>query len=214
MNPPIEFKVSDPWDYKAHADQPDIIELTDRSFAWISGQGDPNGLDFAQATGALYSLSYAVRMSYRAPEAPAGAGAYVVGVLQGQWDISAADGQFDPAHKERLVWTIMIRQPAFLDQVLFARFRDEARAKAVKKKEVPPVWFDRLEFGLRDGGRVAQILHWGPYDDEPATFARLEAALATRGLQRSGHTHREIYHSDPRKTAPEKMKTILRVALM
>lgn len=208
-----EFKKLDPYDCKAAVDAPDNLDLEPRLFAWIEGQGDPNGPDFALATGALYGLSYAVRMCYRSEPAPKGACAYTVGVLQGRWDLVAGAGMFDPKRKDQLAWAIMIRQPAFCGQALFERFRDEAKAKAAKKGEVDPSWFDRLRFGLRDGGRFAQIMHHGPYADESASFARLEAALASQGLKRKGKHHWELYHSDPRRTAPEKMRTILRVEL-
>jgi hypothetical protein len=208
-----EFKTTDPWDYKAPADKAQVVTLQERRFAWIAGQGDPNGPDFQQATGALYGFSYAVRMSYRGEKPPRDAGPYTVGLLQGRWDIVTGQGGFSPAHKDRLAWIIMIRQPDFLDEALFSRFVEEARVKAAKKGEVDPRWFDGLRFGLRDGGRFAQIMHVGPYDAEPATFALLERSLAEQGAARRNKRHWEIYHGDPRRTKPEKLKTILRVEI-
>ncbi len=206
-----EFKITDPWDYKAPMNMAQILTLPERSFAWIEGEGDPNGPVFAQAVGALYALSYTARMSYRSPKPPKGAASYSVGLLQGRWDIRAGESMFDPKKKEALAWVIMIRQPDFLDKALFRKFVEDARAKIVKKGEADPAWIDRLRFGLRDGGRFAQIMHRGPYDDEPATFARLEEYLAAQGLSRSGKFHWEIYHSDARRTPPERLRTILRV---
>jgi hypothetical protein len=208
-----EFKVTDPWDYKAPTESAQVLTLPERRFVWIEGQGDPNGKNFAQATGALYSLSYAVRMSYRAEKPPEGASAYTVGLLQGKWDLREGETVFDPKRKDKLAWIIMIRQPDFLTTSLFQKFVEEARAKAVKKGEIDPKWFDRLRLGPRDGGRFAQIMHRGPYDEEPGTFARLEGYLAAQGLSRSGKFHWEIYHGDPRRTAPEKLRTLLRVQL-
>jgi hypothetical protein len=106
----------------------------------------------------------------------------------------------------------MIRQPGFLDTSGFEHFRDVAKEKAEKKKE-PIACFERLEFGMLAEGRCAQILHRGPYDDEPATFARMEADLAKEGWIRLSMDHREIYLSDPRKSKPAAMKTILRVQI-
>lgn len=208
-----EFRSTDPWDYAAPEDEVQLLDLPARLFAWVDGSGDPNGPEFAGAIGALYGLSYAARMSYRSGNPPPGWGAYAVGVLQGQWDIASGDSMFDPRRKDRLVWRVMIRQPPFLRPELFERFRAEAREKAVKKGDIDPAWFDRLELGMTDAGRFAQILHRGPYADEAATFARLDSCMAAKGLKRASKTHREIYLSDPRRTAPERMKTILRVAL-
>ncbi len=208
-----EFKVTDSWDYKAPADSAQILTLPDRRFAWIEGKGDPNGKEFAQATGALYSLSYSVRMSYRSSNAPKGAVPYTVGVLQGRWDLQSGDTLFDPHNKDKYMWVVMIRQPDFLNEKFFVHFVEEARGKAEKKREIDSIWFDRLRFGPRDGGRFAQIMHIGPYDSEPQTFARLEASLNGQGVSRHGKWHWEIYHSDPRRTAPEKLRTILRVQI-
>ena len=152
-----EFKETDPWDYSAEEDRAHVLTLPNRRFAWIEGSGDPNGPVFAAATTALYGLSYAVRMSYRSEMAPQGSGPYTVGVLQGRWDIAAGESFFDPAHKGKLTWVIMIRQPDFLDEKLFTRFREEARAKAIKKKTIEPEYFDRLRFGERDSGRYAKF---------------------------------------------------------
>ena len=214
MNKVIEFKVSDPWDYKAPLDRAQILELPSRRFASISGEGDPNGADFTAAMTALYGFSYAVRMSYRSPNPPAGCGAYVVGVLQGRWDLRPGATVFDIHHKDNLAWTVMIRQPEFLNSELFTQFLDQSRAKAAKKDQTSLEWFDRLQFESREGGSFGQIMHIGPYDDEPASFARLEADLTKQGRSRLGKYHWEVYLGDPRKTAPEKLKTILRVSLV
>lgn len=208
-----EFDKTDPWDYKAPEGEALVLDLPARLFVRIEGKGAPSGEEFSHAVGALYGFSYAVRMSYRSADAPAGAGAYKVGLLQGQWSIADIRRAYDPSRKENLVWTVMIRQPDFLDLDLFQRFRDEARAKAKKKKEVDPAIFDRLGFGMADSGRFAQILHRGSYDDEPAAFARLEADLKARGMKRASKDHREIYLGDPGRVAPEKLRTILRVAI-
>ncbi len=206
-----EFKDSDPWDYKAGEGEISLIDLPPRLFCWIEGEGDPNGNAFAQATGALYGFSYAVRMNYKAAEPVPSAYAYTVGVLQGRWSLKPGEVSYDADRKECLAWAIMIRQPEFLSPALFERFREEAKAKAIKKKEIDAAFFDCLRYGERDGGRYAQILHIGPFDEEPESFARLEHGLSKAGLKRQGKHHWELYHSDPRKSAPEKLRTILRV---
>jgi hypothetical protein len=206
-----EFTATDPWDYKASAGTVQVLGLPDRRFAWIEGQGDPNGPVFAQAMGALYSLTYTARMSYKAKDPPKGAGPYKVGLLQGRWDLRAGEKGYSTSNKGGLAWVVMIRQPDFLDDALFKRFVSQARDKAARKGEVDPAWFDRLTLGFRDAGRYAQIMHVGPYDAEPATFELLERQLAEQCIERVGKWHWEIYHGDPRRSKPENLRTILRV---
>lgn len=209
----MEFKQTDPFDYKASATRVDILDLSPRLFASIKGEGDPNGPAFEKALGALYTYSYAVRMCGKGDHPPTGWFPYVVGVLQGRWTLRDGATGFDPSNKADLSWTILIRQPNFLDTHLHSGMLETSLKKArTKDPELLP-WLERLQLGLREGGRFAQILHQGPYDDEPATFARMEQELSSMRLGRADHDHTEIYLSDPRKTAPEKMRTILRAAL-
>jgi hypothetical protein len=206
-----DFKKTDKTLYSAPEDRPAVLEVPRLPFAWIKGKGDPNSAPFGEAVGALYGFSYAVRMSEKNGDAPKGFEPYTVAPLEGVWTL--AQGQaYDPKVKEALGWTIMIRQPGFLDSPAFAKFRDKAREKAVKKGE-DPAWFDKLEFGPLDEGLCAQILHRGAYDAEPATFARMEEWLAAEGYARLSKDHREIYLSQPNKEEPRKMKTLLRVRI-
>jgi hypothetical protein len=115
---------------------------------------------------------------------------YVVAPLEGLWSLAVGTA-YDPKDKSSLGWTIMIRQPGFLDASGFERFRDLGKKKAAKKKE-PIACFERLEFGILAEGRCAQILHRGRCDDEPATFARMEADLAKEGWIRK----RDSYSAD------------------
>jgi hypothetical protein len=210
----MEFKKTDPHDYKASASTVEILDLQPRLFAWIDGVGDPNGDAFAGAVEALYTYSYTVRMSGKSENPPAGWFPYVVGVLQGRWTLKEGCTEFDPRRKADLAWTVMIRQPSFLDMPLHGHLLEKATKKARAKGPNAVPWLERLQLGNREGGRYAQILHNGPYDDEPATFARMEQELAAHGEKRDGHHHGELYLTDPRKSAPEKMRTILRVALV
>lgn len=209
----MEYKKTDPFDYKASATRVDILDLPPRLFASIEGEGDPNGPAFAGAVGALYAYSYTVRMSGKGPDVPAGWFPYVVGVLQGRWTIREGATGFDPSKKSDLAWTIMIRQPTFLDTSLHATFLDKAISKARSKDGAAVPWLEKLQLGLHEGGRYGQILHQGPYDDEPATFARMEQELTALGERREGLHHWELYLTDPNRSSPEKMRTLLRVAL-
>lgn len=209
----MEFKKTDPFDYKGSATKVEILDLPPRLFASIQGEGDPYGEAFAQALGALYTYCYIVRMSGKGANPPAGWFPYTVGVLQGRWTLRDGCTRFDPSRKSDLAWTILIRQPSFLDTALHAAFLDKAMAKARSQGGLAVPWLERLKLDLREEGRFAQILHRGPYDDEPATFAHLEQELSNLGLSRRGHDHLEIYLTDPRRSKPESMRTILRVDL-
>lgn len=98
----------------------------------------------------------------------------------------------------------MIRQPEFVTDQLAA----EILEKTKKKKPNPAL--DRVRFGCIEEGICIQMMHMGSYDDEPASFARMESFCLENGFKRIEHTHREIYLSDPRKTEAHKLKTVLR----
>jgi len=209
----MEFKKTDPFDYKASPAKVEILDLPPRLFASIEGAGDPNGEAFAGAVEALYAYSYAVRMSGKDAPPPAGWFPYVVGVLQGRWTLREGCTGFDPSKKSDLAWTIMIRQPAFLERALHEQLLEKAMKKAQAKGGNALPWLETLQLDCREGGRFAQILHEGPYDQEPATFERLERLLLEQGKVRDGRHHWELYLTDPRRSAPERMRTILRTAL-
>jgi len=193
---------SDPKDLYTTKTTPMLIQVPRLSFACVHGQGDPNGPDFAMATSALYSFSYAVKMSYKGPHKPEGYTAYKVYPLEGVWDL--ADKQLAATNKSNYVFDLMIRQPSFVTPDVFRFFLAETR----KKKPNP--WLERMEFIQLEEGLCCQMLHLGPYDDEPASFARMQAFCEQQGYLRAERTHREIYLNDPRRVAPEKIRTILR----
>ena len=208
-----EFRKSEPWDYRGRSGEPEVLELPPRLFSWIEGRGDPNGEDFQAAVGALYAHAFAVRMSGKGPNPPPGWFPLAVGVLQGRWDLVDGARGWDPSRKDDLSWTILLRQPAFLDKALHEACLESARRKASRKTDGSARFLEGLRLDLRDGGRFSQILHAGPYDDEPASFARLEAGLESMGERRWGRHHWEIYLSDPRRVPAEKRRTLLRVEL-
>lgn len=181
---------------------PVIIEIPSIKFIKIAGQGDPNGEDFAVATAALYSLSYAVKMSYKSDRIPLGYYEYMVFPLEGVWDL--VDKTRSSTDKSNFAYEVMIRQPDFLDDDLLERFITETR----KKK--PNRYLDTVELCTITDGLSCQMLHLGSYDDEPASFARMLQYSEGLGYHRSSFKHREIYVSDPRKTEAAKLKTVLR----
>ena len=181
---------------------PVILEVPQAPYIMLDGSGDPNGPQFTVQTEALYAVSYAVKMSYRSGDPPAGYYDYKVFPLEGVWDL--VDYARPATDKRNFKYTIMIRQPDFLTEELFQRFLEQT----MRKKPNP--YLDGLRFGLQEDGLSCQMMHIGSYDDEPASFARMEAHCARLGYERASKAHREIYLSDPRKTAPSKLKTVLR----
>ncbi len=193
---------------KAYKDQylpttnPTIIEIPPINFTVIDGEGDPNSDEFTQATTALYSFSYAVKMSYKSKDVPTDFYDYTVFPLEGVWDL--VDKSKSSTDKSNYAYSIMIRQPDFLDNNLFDRFLTET------KKKKPNPYLDKLHFKTIDEGLCCQMLHIGSYDDEPASFEKMKQYCKEKSYERTSLKHREIYLSDPRKTEASKLKTVLR----
>ncbi|MDC7221135.1 MAG: GyrI-like domain-containing protein [Spirochaetales bacterium] len=186
--------------------EPTVVSLPKMSFFTVEGEGNPNDEAFGEYIQVLYSLSYAVRMSRKAGIEPAGYFEYTVYPLEGVWSltkkgIAEYDGSLD---KDELAFELMIRQPDFVRP----DFAGEILERTKKKKPHPLL--DKVEFKSIEEGRCVQMMHLGPYDDEPASFGRMEAFCRDEGLTRKSKVHREIYISDVRRTAPEKLKTVLR----
>jgi hypothetical protein len=181
---------------------PVIVDVPSMSFFMIEGAGDPNGDEFALATAALYSLSYAVKMSYKSKNVPEGYYEYTVFPLEGVWDL--VDKSKPHTDKNNLAYQIMIRQPDFVTNELFESFLSE-----IKKKK-PNAFLDKLKYITITEGLCCQMMHLGSYDSEPESFRRMEEYCRENGYERAHKTHREIYLSDPRKSKPEDLKTVLR----
>ncbi len=185
---------------------PELVKVPAFNFFVIEGRGNPNGPAFSEDVGALYSLAYGVKMSPKTGIAPAGYRNYSVYPLEGLWDITEeAKKDFAASlDKDSLVYSLSIRQPGFVSEEFAAGIIDRAKAKK------PNPLFDRIRFERLEEGLCVQMMHIGSYDDEPESFARMEDFAASRGLARLSRRHREIYLSDPKRTAPEKLKTLLR----
>lgn len=187
--------------------QPSLIVLPRQNYIAIKGKGNPNNDDFLQRIGVLYSLSYQVKSQYKAlcakePEkyAQSGWDDYTVFPLEGVWTSTSPD----PLDKDCFLYTIMIKQPDFITRDMF-----DAAFAVTEKKKPHPLLKEAVFTSMEDGESV-QILHTGPYDDEPQSFAKMDAFVQEAGRTRLNQYHREIYLTDARKTAPEKKKTILR----
>jgi len=185
--------------YSAKA-EPCLVEVPELAAFAVDGTGDPNGSQrFQDCVGALYSASYTLKFALKKAR---GLDWGVLG-LEGDW-WSDDMARFSMARKSDWKWTLLIIQPDFVTEEEAAAAIGAARAK----KEASPALGD-LRFERRPAHQAAHILHLGPYDAEPPTIERLHSFIEESGLRKSG-LHREIYLSDARRSAPEKLRTIIR----
>lgn len=187
--------------------KPSIVNVPPMSFIAVRGHGDPNveGGEYQEAIELLYGIAYTLKMSKKGLHQIEGYFDYVVPPLEGLWRQDGVEG-FDYAHKEDLNWISLIRLPDFVTEADFAWAVEEARAK--KKKD-----FSKVEFLTIEEGECVQAMHLGSYDNEPETVEAMDAYLAENGYVNDfseSRMHHEIYLSDPRRTAPEKLKTVIR----
>ncbi len=185
--------------------EPEIVNVPAFKFYTLAGEGDPNSEAFAEAIGVLYSLAYAVKMLPKKGITPEGYIEYTVYPLEGIWDLAEEARNKEELDKDKLVYKIMIRQPDFVTDSLAGQILE-----ATKLKKPHPL-LDSVAFEIIEDGLCVQMMHMGPFDDEPGSFEIMEAFCADNNLTRSSMIHREIYISDVRKTAPEKLKTVLRI---
>ena len=203
-----------PFDYKKEykefylpPQKPQLVMVPPMNFAAVHGKGDPNDPagEYQAAMEVLYGLAYTIKMSYKGSHRMEGFFEYVVPPLEGLWHQQGVDG-VDYAHKETFEWTSMIRLPEFVTREEFDWAVQEATAK--KKRD-----FSTAEFRTYDEGLCVQCMHIGPYDTEPETLRQMDAFAAEQGYVpdfTAERLHHEIYLGDPRRTAPEKLKTVLR----
>jgi hypothetical protein len=179
--------------------EPQLVAVPVLNYLMIDGHGDPNtAVEYREAVEALYAISYAAKFIVKG--APDGLD-YGVLPLEGLW-WTADMSTFSAEDKSAWDWTMMIMQP----DVVTAGILEQALAKTAKKGLAA---HGRVRFERFAEGSCAQIMHVGPYATEHPTIERLHAFIAEQRLQRRGK-HHEIYLSDPRRSAPEKMKTIIR----
>lgn len=185
--------------YKPSVKQPEIVTVPPLSCLMIDGTGDPNTAQaYKDAVAALYSAAYTLKFAFKK-----GRGIdYPVMPLEGLWwaDDMAT---FSTDDKSNWLWTMLIVQP---DVVTEADFAQTVADLKVKK---PAPALDLLRLATFDEGESAQIMHIGPYSAEAPTIARLHEFIAAQGYALSGK-HHEIYLGDPSRSAPEKLKTIIR----
>ena len=189
---------------------PQILTVPPANFVCISGEGDPNesGGAYQRAIEVLYAVSYALKMSYKTDYKIDGFFEYVVPPLEGFWrQNGSAQGEADYARKSDFSWISAIRLPDFIARENF----DWAVRQATSKKKLD---CSMAEFLRIDEGLCAQILHVGSFDDELQSVAKIDEFIAANGYAKDfseQRMHHEIYLSDPRKTDPQKCKTIIRL---
>lgn len=188
--------------YYSRQSKPQILEIPKMKYITIEGQGNPNHQGFADDVSALYAITYPIKMSYKRLAAPKGYYDYKIFPLEGVWDL--VDYTKPSTDKENYKYTLMIQQPDFVDQALFDAFQEEAIKKG-KNPFVSKVTYQEMTEGL-----VCQMLHKGPFETEDESFKLMEAYCEEQGCKRVSKLHKEIYLSDPRRSKPENLKTILR----
>ncbi len=184
--------------------KPQVVTAPKFNFFIIKGEGNPNSKEFSEVVQVLYSLSYAVKMLPKKSIQVDGYFDYTVYPLEGIWDLKEEARNLNKLDKDSLVYTLMIRQPDFLTKELA-----EEIIQIVKKKN-PNELLDKVRFESLKEGLCVQMLHIGPYDNEPNTFAIMEDYCKQNNLKRMFKTHKEIYISDARKTEQSKLNTVLR----
>ena len=187
--------------------KPEIVDVPKANFVAVRGKGDPNeeGGAYQKAMNILYSVAYTLKMSYKTDYRIEGFFEYVVPPLEGFWWQEDVDG-VDYSAKSTFCWISLIRLPDFITKKDF----DWAVETATKKKKLD---CSLAEFLTVEEGLCVQIMHTGSYDNEPATVALMDQYLAENGYENDfsdTRMHHEIYLSDPRKSDPCKLKTVIR----
>lgn len=188
-------------------DSPSIVDVPRATYIAVRGKGNPNeeGGAYQQAISVLYAIAYTLKMSYKTDYKINGFYEYVVPPLEGFWWQDGVCG-VDYSDKSSFSWVSVIRLPDFISREDF----DWAVKTAVKKKKID---CSCAEYLTVDEGLCVQMMHNGPFDDEPATVEVMDKFLFDKGYENDfsdTRMHHEIYLSDPRKTAPEKWKTVIR----
>ena len=186
---------------------PEIVTVPKANYIAVRGMGDPNqeGGAYQSAVSILYAVAYTLKMSYKTDYRIEGFFEYVVPPLEGFWWQEGVDG-IDYGDKSTFHWISVIRIPEFVTKKDF----DWAVEEAARKKNLD---CSLAEFLTIEEGLCVQIMHIGPFDNEPSTVALMDQYIAENGYandMNENRLHHEIYLSDARKAAPEKWKTIIR----
>lgn len=182
---------------------PTLVSVPVQKFIMISGRGDPNAVDFSERVAVLYSLAYAIKAGYKTAVKQGSQEDiedYTVYPLEGVWKQKRGGALI----KDELEYTIMIRQPDFITEETV-----NAALERVKVKKPHPL-LEEVRFDAMQGGKCIEILHIGAFDDEPASFAKMDRFAQENNLERMGSCHREIYLNHANRVEKSRLKTILR----
>lgn len=187
--------------------KPEIVTVPAMNYIAVRGRGNPNEEDgeYKKSIELLYGIAYTIKMSKKGDHKIEGYFDYVVPPLEGFWWQENLDG-IDYSHKENFQWISVIRLPDFVTKDDF----EWAIEEATRKKKMD---FSKVEFLEIEEGLCVQCMHSGSYDDEPASIAAMDKFIADNGYENDisdTRRHHEIYLSDARKVAPEKLKTVIR----
>lgn len=187
--------------------KPTIVEVPKMNYIAVRGQGNPNEEEgeYKKAIGLLYGIAFTIKMSYKGTHKMEGYFQYVVPPLEGFWWQENVKG-VDYSHKETFQWIAVIRLPDFVTREEF----DWAVKEATNKKKED---FSKVEYFTYEEGMCVQCMHIGSYDEEPVTVEKMHAYMEEQGYEldiTEQRMHHEIYLSDPRRTAEEKLKTVIR----
>ncbi|MBQ8280969.1 MAG: GyrI-like domain-containing protein [Lachnospiraceae bacterium] len=187
--------------------KPEIVNIPRANYIAVRGKGNPNEPDgaYQQAISVLYSVAYTLKMSYKTDYVIEGFFEYVVPPLEGFWWQDDVEG-IDYSDKDSFNWISVIRLPDFVSKEDF----DWAVKTATIKKKMD---CSSAEFLTIDERECVQILHIGPFDDEPRTVALMDEYIVEKGYvndMNENRLHHEIYLSDARRVSPDKWKTVIR----
>lgn len=191
---------TDPNYYKV-GKEPDIRTIDSFYYLTVGGKSAPEDQKFLTAIETIYAIAYGIKFLCKAEDND-----FTVPKMECFWSIEGGlevQHQFAQTPRTEWVWKIVIRMPDFVEQGHFFRSVENARGKKTGLN------FTEIKYELLEGGLFAQILHIGSYENEEPTLQKLHGLIEQKNLQIAGY-HREIYLNDPRKTAEEKLKTILR----
>lgn len=197
--PKVDYKKEYGDWYTASTNQVKWVQMPKLNYLMIDGKGDPNKeAAYAQAVEALYSIAYGIKFRVKREQGLE----FGVLPLEGLWWVPDMR-LFTQEQKDDWLWTMMILQPPVVDGTLV----EEMVAETKKKKAMPGLNLIRFESYFE--GQAAQVMHIGPYSAEAPTIEKLHAFIQSQGCSKSGK-HHEIYLGDPRRSDPEKLRTILR----
>ena len=203
---PFDFK-KEYKEFYLPKNKPQIVNVPKANYIAIRGQGNPNeeGGAYQRAISVLYAVAYTLKMSYKSDYKIDGFYEYVVPPLEGFWWQDGICG-VDYSKKDEFNWISIIRLPDFITRENF----DWAVKTASEKKKID---CSKAEFLTIEEGLCVQIMHFGSFDDEPATVTLMDKYLEENGYEKDfsdTRLHHEIYLSDPRKSTPDKQKTVIR----